>query len=100
MKIDSKPLPLELPARLSQAALERRRMPRGKCRHNAWVLTQAEVFCECVITDMSRAGARIEIAETAEIPDEFLLMAAQFILKARVVWRTEKQAGLATQPYA
>jgi hypothetical protein len=93
-------LPLEIPARLSAAALERRRMPRGKCRHAAWVLTEQEIFCECVITDMSRAGARLEINSSAVIPSHFLLMADEFILKASLVWRTGSHAGVATKPFA
>jgi hypothetical protein len=97
---NERPLPLEIPARLSQVALDRRRMPRGKCRHEAWVLTEHEVFCECIITDMSRAGARLELNPTTPIPPEFLLMAPEFILKARLVWRVGGQAGVATTQYA
>jgi hypothetical protein len=96
----NKALPLEIPARLSAAALERRRMPRGKCRHAAWVLTQEEIFCECVIIDMSRAGARLELSSSAVVPSHFLLMADEFILKATLVWRMGGYAGVATAPFA
>ena len=92
-------MPLEVPARLSPEALERRRMPRGKCHHTAWVITPDEVFCECVITDMSRLGARIKLAPTASIPTSFLLMAPEFVLEAKLIWRKGGQAGVTTKPF-
>lgn len=100
MPRNDRALPLEIPARLSAAALERRRMPRGKCRHAAWVLTEQEIFCECVIIDMSKAGARLELSSSAVIPSQFLLMADEFILKAKLVWRRGVHAGVTTTLFA
>jgi hypothetical protein len=100
MQRTERALPLEIPARLSAAALERRRVTRGKCRHAAWILTEQEVFCECVIIDMSRSGAKLELSSTAVIPTDFLLMADEFILAATLVWRKGPHAGVTTTPFA
>lgn len=96
----AKPLPLEIPVKLSEAALERRRLPRGKCNHSGWVLTEDEVFCECTIVDMTPLGVRIRLNEDDRVPESFMIMTAEFILHGRLRWRNGKFAGVAVKPMA
>ena len=51
---------------------------------------------DCMIVDLSQGGARVELREEGEIPDEVLLfeMDKQNIYECLVRWRKGRQAGL------
>jgi len=51
---------------------------------------------ECVVTDMSRSGARIGVVGAADVPDEVELFVSRlnFWRRARVVWRRQSSCGI------
>ena len=74
--------------------VERRGNPRGKCRCPARIMTECEVFSECLITDISDTGARLILKADEQLPKTFFLMADEFVFTARLVWRNGTQAGV------
>jgi hypothetical protein len=96
----ARPLPLEIPAKLSPPELDRRRLPRGKCNHSGWILTEDEVFCECTVVDMTSLGVRIRVKEDDRVPENFLIMTAEFILRGQLRWRKGRFAGVSVKPFA
>src|SRR5258708_7346856 len=51
---------------------------------------------DCLVRNLSAAGARISITNTATVPDEFDLTIKQKdgTLRARIVWRHADEAGV------
>lgn len=74
--------------------VERRRKPRGKCRCLARIMTEGEVFSECLITDISDTGARLTLKADEKLPKTFFLMADEFLFTAQLVWRNGNQVGV------
>jgi hypothetical protein len=76
---------------------EKRRMRRQPLRHSAWVAPTPQQRFDCVVSDVSETGARIEINDGASVPDCFVLLlssngaARRF---CRVVWRKPHQLGV------
>jgi hypothetical protein len=52
---------------------------------------------DCTIRNLSDEGAKVSIASTIGVPETFELMipAEHLIAPVRVVWRTERELGLA-----
>jgi hypothetical protein len=52
---------------------------------------------ECVITNISDHGAHINVAESAALPDDFLLLLAEngaTRRRCRVIWRKPREIGV------
>jgi hypothetical protein len=66
-------------------------------RRSAWVALAPDHLHGCALSDISDAGARIEMDDTESIPDQFMLFLSStgFPQRAcRVVWRNERQLGV------
>jgi hypothetical protein len=76
---------------------EKRRTRRQPMRHTAWVAPTPQQRFECVVSDVSETGARIEVNDGTSVPDCFVLLlssngaARRF---CRVVWRRPRQIGV------
>lgn len=59
-------------------------------------VTDKSYTLDCMIVDLSQGGARVELREEGEIPEEVLLfeMDKQNIYECLVRWRKGRQAGL------
>jgi hypothetical protein len=71
---------------------ERRRFERTKISKAAKIIfAQCEPLIDCVVFDLSIGGASIEVANAAEISDDFELTfdAARTLRACRVAWRSE-----------
>jgi hypothetical protein len=78
-------------------AKDKRKAVRRPIRYTAWVALDGNELHGCVLSDISESGARIDIDETKEIPDQFTLLlsnngSAQ--RKCRVIWRKPRQIGV------
>jgi hypothetical protein len=76
---------------------EKRVAKRQPLRYTAWVALTAEQRHGCVVSDVSESGARIDVQDSAALPDHFVLMltssgsARRF---CRVMWRKPNQVGV------
>src|ERR1700722_19392219 len=76
---------------------EKRTAKRQPLRYTAWVALTAEQRHGCVVSDVSESGARIDVQDSATLPDHFVLMltsngsARRF---CRVMWRKPNQVGV------
>jgi two-component system cell cycle response regulator len=58
------------------------------------VSTEPASQLECKVRDMSKTGARLAVAPSAKIPDEFILLVAEHKHLCRVAWRSAKEVGV------
>jgi hypothetical protein len=80
-----------------EAVMERRRHPRGKSLYGGVITFNArQSTVDCVVRNFSAHGARIEMAGTALLPDEFDLAIARkdTAFRARLIWRNALEAGV------
>jgi hypothetical protein len=66
-------------------------------RHEAWLLLDGGERCDCALSDISHIGARINIPDSEEIPDKFLLLLAangSARRRCRVIWRKPRELGV------
>jgi hypothetical protein len=52
---------------------------------------------ECVMADLSAAGARLQVKQPATLPDEFILLLSHtghLRRKCSVTWRAETEVGV------
>jgi hypothetical protein len=76
---------------------EKRSAKRQPLRYTAWVALTPEQRHGCVVSDVSESGARIDVQDSAALPDHFVLMltsngaAKRF---CRVMWRKPNQVGV------
>jgi hypothetical protein len=76
---------------------EKRVAKRQPLRYTAWVALTPEQRHGCVVSDVSETGARIDVQDSSELPDHFVLMltsngsARRF---CRVMWRKSSQVGV------
>lgn len=71
-------------------AKDKRKSVRRPIRYTAWVALKDNELHGCVLGDISDTGARIDIDESKEIPDEFTLWLSSTGTARRVckvVWR-------------
>ena len=53
------------------------------------------VLQECVLTDVSKSGARITIEEPEILPDQFILVLAPSAHRdCKIIWRSDSQVGV------
>lgn len=76
---------------------DQRRTRRRPLRRPAWVALSQNDLRECVLFDVSDGGARIELDDTRDIPDQFVLFLSQngaARRTCRVAWREGRKIGL------
>lgn len=77
---------------------EKRKATRKNIRHMGWIATPEDgVLQECVLSDVSETGARIDMGSIRELPDEFLLLFtrnAKMRRRCYVMWRKGTQVGV------
>jgi hypothetical protein len=74
-----------------------KRAPRHSVNSNAWIRqTGSFATQECRVIDVSRTGARLEVENTENIPDNILLLFSRSDSgnHATVVWRRGTQVGV------
>jgi hypothetical protein len=81
--------------------MEKRETLRQSLRHTAWLAFGPGELHGCKLSDISQAGARIDVEEDVSLPDHFILFlpnnrAAR--RACRVVWRNERQIGVKFEP--
>ena len=77
---------------------QNKRRARRQCiRHPAWVTPTPDQRIDCFVTDVSEAGARIQVKDATTVPDCFILLLStngaprRF---CRVAWRKSDQLGV------
>ncbi len=78
-------------------AKDKRKAVRRPIRYTAWMALADNELHGCVLSDISDTGARIDIDESKEIPDEFTLWLSSSGAarrKCKVVWRKPRQLGV------
>jgi PilZ domain-containing protein len=76
---------------------DKRYARRHHMRHEAWLIAEDGQRCECVLSDISDKGARINVPDVDAIADNFLLLLAAngaARRRCRVVWRKPRQIGV------
>jgi hypothetical protein len=74
-----------------------KRAPRHSVNLNAWIRqTSSFTLQECRVIEVSRTGARLEVENTDNITDNFLLLFSKSDSgnHATVVWRRGSQVGV------
>jgi hypothetical protein len=77
--------------------VNKRRAKRQRIRHRAWVMPTPDRRINCFVTDVSEAGARIEVDDAAAVPDCFALLLSNNGAPrrfCRAVWRKPHQIGV------
>jgi hypothetical protein len=75
---------------------ERRKYPRLRALKSAKLVLAKSTFFDCVVRDLTIGGARIEIPNAIDLPNEFeaAFGSGGSIRPCRVIWRTISAAGL------
>lgn len=78
--------------------MERRRYPRGKSFYGAVITFNArKSTSDCIVRNLSPAGAKIVMTGTVLVPDSFDLgiPRKETRFRAHLVWRNSDEAGVA-----
>jgi hypothetical protein len=78
--------------------LDRRQRFRGRVCYGGLITFNArQSTLTCVVRNFSPLGARIEFDQPALLPDEidFAILRKSLTCQARIVWRNDREAGLA-----
>jgi hypothetical protein len=81
--------------------VNKRRAKRQRIRHPAWVMPTPDQRIDCFVTDVSEDGARIQMDDTASVPDCFVLLLSNNGAPrrfCRAVWRKPHQIGVRFAP--
>jgi PilZ domain len=76
---------------------DKRKNRRQSVRYTAWVVLPDGKQLSCLLSDISDAGARVNLPDTGLLPDDFVLLLAINGAARRachVIWRTPKQLGV------
>ena len=76
---------------------DKRKAKRHNMQHKAWLLVEGKQRSECVLTDISDLGAHVNVADSEDIPDTFLLLLAESGAtrrRCRVIWRKPREVGV------
>ncbi len=77
---------------------EHRKSKRRYVHHGARIIrADGSVLGTCVMADLSATGARLQVKQPAELPDEFVLLLShtgQLHRKCSVTWRAETEVGV------
>jgi hypothetical protein len=66
-------------------------------RYTAWAMLSANEKHGCVLSDISEAGARIDVEDSKKIPDHFFLLLSgngKARRACHVIWRKPQQIGV------
>ena len=77
--------------------IDKRKTRRRPLRRSAWVALGPNDLHGCKLSDVSEAGARIEVQDTTPIPNRFMLFLSKNGAARRacqVVWRNSDQLGV------
>ncbi len=79
------------------SGVERRQQPRQRALKGALIVfgQMAQSF-DCMVRNLTTEGAKLTVASTLGMPEEFFLFIANDHRRApvRVIWRTEREAGV------
>jgi hypothetical protein len=83
-------------AETSFTGADKRRAPRFRALLIASIVTRDRVPLNCTVNQLSATGARLSIATTIVLPEEFEIAIPQknIACHARLVWREGDQAGI------
>jgi hypothetical protein len=76
---------------------DKRKTRRQAMRYTAWVLLAGNQKYGCVLSDISEAGARIDVQDAKKLPGHFLLLLSGNGSARRacsVIWRKGNQVGV------
>jgi hypothetical protein len=76
---------------------EKRKHKRRALRYPAWIAFENNKLHNCMVLDISEGGAKLDVMDSATIPDHFALLFSQQgspKRACRVVWRTSLQIGV------
>jgi PilZ domain len=76
---------------------EKRKSKRRTVRYSVWRKLADDRVCRGQLSDISETGARIELENTAAVPDKFILaLSANGVARrvCRVVWRKPQELGV------
>lgn len=77
---------------------DKRKSRRQPLRYSAWMALDNEKLHGCVLSDISDTGARLDVEDSAAMPDRFRLLlsgSGSARRDCRVVWRAPAQIGVA-----
>ena len=75
----------------------KRQDTRQRLSYLTAVVTANGTRHECRFADISASGARLEVKNPSQLPDEFILMLSErgkVMRRCEVVWRSEKYLGV------
>ena len=75
---------------------ERRNSTRSRVLKGAKIILGASSVIDCVVRNVTNSGARVQIANTVELPEDLGLTfdGGRSIRDCRVVWRTVTETGV------
>jgi len=75
---------------------ERRNSARSRILKGAKIILGTSSVIDCVVRNVTNSGARVQIANTVELPDDLGLTfdGGRSIRQCRVVWRTVTETGV------
>ena len=76
---------------------EKRKVPRRRTLKAGSINFNRAGGIDCRVRNLSPAGACLEVASQASIPDDFMLVIEidHFKMPCHVIWRTETRMGVA-----
>jgi hypothetical protein len=74
---------------------EKRKKPRRDIQRAVHVLVPNQPPLPCALLDVSQSGARLDVPETAQLPEYFVVVLSEHIRRwARVMRRSGRQVGI------
>ena len=77
---------------------DQRKSRRRPIRYSAWMALDNEKLHGCVLSDISDTGARLDVEDSEDLPDRFMLLLSgtgSARRSCRVIWRAPHQIGVA-----
>jgi methyl-accepting chemotaxis protein len=75
---------------------ERRKFIRSRVLKNAKLFLGASSVIDCVVQNLTPAGARVQISSTADLPERLTMTfdSGRTLRSCRIVWRALNETGL------
>jgi hypothetical protein len=75
---------------------ERRKFFRSRILKSAKLILGASSVIDCVVRNLTAAGARVQIPNTAELPEGLTMTfdGGRTLRSCRIVWRTLSETGV------
>lgn len=77
---------------------DKRKSQRRTIRYTAWAIIDGETLHGCVLSDVSDFGARLDVENADNLPDQFVLLLSgrrgSPRRNCRVIWRKPNQVGV------